>query len=199
MALPNMTVPRFNLELPISNKKVIYRPFLVKEEKLLLIAKEGGDEESIQNVVEQIIDNCVEGISAKELPTVEIEYLFLNIRAKSVGEEVELRYRHSGDVNRDGQPCDTSTPVLVNLEEVKIVFDDRHTDKIMLTEDVGVQMKYPSFGDTETLLNNAKKDVVSLIADCIEFIFDKETIYDDTITTHDEKLQFVNNLSQEQL
>lgn len=199
MALPQLTVPHFKLELPVLKKTVAFRPFLVKEEKILLMAREAMDEESITMAVEQIINACVEGIDVNELSTVDLEYLFLNIRAKSVGEEIELRYRHSNNTNRKGEECNTSTSVIINLEEVQVKFDDKHTDKIMITDDVGVKMRYPTFGQSDQMKKDSLKDVVSLIAHSIEYIFDKEQIYDETTTTFEEKMQFIENLNQEQL
>jgi len=199
MALPNITVPHFQLELPVSKQTVTFRPFLVKEEKILLIAREAMDEESITMAVSQILDSCVEGVDVNDLNTVDLEYLFLNIRAKSVGEEVELRYKHSSNKNRNGEDCNASTPVTINLEDVKVKFNDNHEEKIMITDEVGVKMKYPTFGDTETMKKDSLQDVVSVIAHAIDFIFDKEQIYDDTTTSFEEKIQFVENLNQEQL
>jgi RecG-like helicase len=200
MALPNITVPHFKLELPVSEKTITFRPFLVKEEKILLMAREAGDEESITQATQQIVDECIEGdIDVKDIPTFEMEYIFLNIRAKSVGEEVELRYRHSNGVNKKGEECDTSTVVNVNLEDVKVKFDSDHSKTIMLTNDVGIQMKYPTFGNADKIKKDSMVDIVSTIAHCIEYIFDKEQIYDDTTTTWEEKIQFIENLNQEQL
>jgi hypothetical protein len=200
MALPDMSVPHFKLELPISEKTITYRPFLVKEEKILLMAKEGADEEGISQATEQIVKNCVGGeINVEDIPVFELEYIFLNIRAKSVGEEVELRYRHSEGVNRDGQPCDVSTVINVNLEDVVLKVDDDHVKDIMLTNDVGVRMKYPTFGNADQIRKDIEVNVISTIAHCIEYIFDKDQIYDDTTTTWEEKIQFIENLNQEQL
>jgi len=200
MALPNITVPHFKLELPISGITITYRPFLVKEEKILMMAREANDEESITQATEQIVSACVnDEIDIKALPTFELEYLFINIRAKSVGEQVDLKYRHSGGVNREGVGCDVSTEISINLEDVKLKSDDGHSDKIMLTDDVGVKMKYPTFGNTDAIRKDSMENVVSMIAHCIEYIFDKEQIYDDTTTTFEEKIQFVENLNQEQL
>ena len=200
MALPNMSVPYFKLELPISEKTITFRPFLVKEEKILLMAKEAGDELSINQATEQIVNDCIEGdIDSKDIPTFELEYIFLNVRAKSVGEDVELRYRHSDSINRNGEECDSSTIVTVNLEEVEIKLDESHTKDIMLTDDVGVRMKYPTLSNAEQMRKDSSQNIVSTIAHCIDYIFDKEQIYDDTTTTFEEKIQFIENLNQEQL
>lgn len=200
MALPNITVPHFKLELPISGITITYRPFLVKEEKILMMAREANDEESIVQATEQIVSACVnDEIDIKSLPTFELEYLFINIRAKSVGEQVDLRYRHSGGVNKEGVACDVSTEISINLEDVELKSDEGHTDKIMLSDDVGVKMKYPAFGNADRIRRDSMENVVSMIAHCIDYIFDKEQIYDDTTTTFEEKIHFVENLNQEQL
>lgn len=200
MSLPNVTAPLFKLILPSTQKEVHFRPFLVKEEKVLLMAKEAEDEESIITATIQILENCTNGeLDIKSLPSFDIEYLFLNIRAKSVGEEIELRYRHSGGVNRDGVECKTSTPVVVNIEEVKVKFNENHTNKIMLTEKVGIQMKYPTIGVLEGMIKKNLNDVIEIIVDCIEFLFDEEQIYDRNTTTREEFVEFIEGLSQEQL
>lgn len=200
MSLPNVAAPLFNLTLPSNGQNITFRPFLVKEEKILLMAKEGKDEESIVTATIQILENCTNGeVNIKSLPSFDIEYLFLNIRAKSVGEEIELRYRHSGGVNREGIECGTSTPVLIDIEEVKVKFDDTHSNKIMLTDTVGIQMKYPSIGTYESMIHHSLEDVVEVIVDCIEFLYDNDQIYDETTTSRKEYKDFIENLSQEQL
>jgi len=199
MALPNITVPHFQLELPVSKQTVTFRPFLVKEEKILLMAREAMDEESIVSATEQIVNSCVEGINVRDLTTIDLEYVFLHIRAKSVGEQVELRYKHADNINRKGEECNASTSVVIDLEEVEVKFNENHIDKIMINDSVGVKMKYPTFGEAEKIKQDSLNDVISMIANSIEYIFDKEQIYDDTTTTFEEKMHFVENLNQEQL
>ena len=200
MAIPKIAVPHFRLTLPSNQKEITYRPFLVKEEKMLLMAREAADEESIMLATEDIIKSCVEDdIEIKELPFFDLEYLFLNIRAKSIGEEIELRYRHNGGKNRNGDECDASTPVVINVEDVEVKFNEDHSDKIMLTDTIGVKMKYPSTKDFAMIMRDAQNDTVTVIVDCIEYLFDDQQIYDDTTTTREEMIEFVENLNKEQL
>ena len=122
MALPKLNVPVYEAVLPSTEKVIKYRPFLVKEEKLLLTAMEGGDETAMIPAVKQIINNCVLGkLGVDKLPTFDIEYLFLRLRAKSVGEKVTLGMRPWGCPNNEGKLCEKSTQVEINLEEVKFI------------------------------------------------------------------------------
>lgn len=200
MSLPKVATPLFHLTLPSSGKQISYRPFLVKEEKLLLIAKEADDEESVMTAVLQIIESCTNGeVDVNELASFDIEYLFLNIRAKSVGEEIELRYKHSGGVNREGNKCTVVTPVVINIDEVEVKTNEEHTNKIMLTDTIGVQMKYPRPKTFTKLMDGAIENVIDAIADCIDILFDEDQIYDDTTTSKEELIEFIETLSQEQL
>ena len=137
MPLPKLNTPTYELTLPSSNRKVKYRPFLVKEEKILLIAMESEDEKEMQNAVKQILKNCIltRGISVDKLAVFDIEYLFLNIRGKSVGEEIKLNVVCPDDDV-------TEVEVAVNVEDVKIQKSDKHDPVIQLTDQVGIVMKY---------------------------------------------------------
>ena len=139
MPLPKLNTPTYELTLPSSNRKVKYRPFLVKEEKILLIAMETEDEKEMQNAVKQILKNCIltRGISVDKLAVFDIEYLFLNIRGKSVGEEITLNIVCPDDET-------TEVEVAVNVEDVKIQKSDKHNTVIQLNDKVGIVMKYPS-------------------------------------------------------
>ncbi len=143
MALPKLNVPVYEAVLPSTEKVIKYRPFLVKEEKLLLTAQESG-EEAVLPAVKQIIKNCVQGeIDVDNLPIFDIEYVFLRLRAKSVGEEITLGLKPWGCPQNDGELCKFTTEVSVNLEEIKCVKDKTHTSKIMLNNKIGIMMKYP--------------------------------------------------------
>jgi len=200
MSLPKIAVPLFKLIVPSTGEEITYRPFLVKEEKLLMIAKEAEDEESIITTTMQILESCTNNeVDISKLAHFDIEYLFLNIRAKSVGEEIELRYKHSEGVNREGVECKTVTPVSINIEEVKVTTQEGHDKKIMLTDNVGIQMKYPKPSTFVKLLDSQTENIVEVIVDCIDYLFDEEQIYDETTTTKDEMIEFIESLSQEQL
>ena len=140
MALPKLNVPVYEAVLPSTEKVIKYRPFLVKEEKLLLTAQESG-EEAVLPAVKQIIKNCVQGeIDVDNLPIFDIEYVFLRLRAKSVGEEITLGLKPWGCPQNDGELCKFTTEVSVNLEEIKCVKDKTHTSKIMLDNKIGIMM-----------------------------------------------------------
>ena len=200
MSIPQMATPLFHLTLPSTGKEVTYRPFLVKEEKLLLIAKEANDEESVMTSVMQILESCTNSeLDVNALASFDIEYLFLNIRAKSIGEEIELRYKHSGGMNKQSQECTAVTPVQIKIDEIQVKKNDKHQTKIMITDTVGVQMRYPRLQTLSKLMEGTIESTVESIADCVEFLFDEEQIYDETTTTRQELIEFIEGLSQEQL
>ena len=171
MSLPKLNTPVYEATLPSTNKVIKYRPFLVKEEKILLTAMEDGSEKTISNAVNQIIKNCVQrNIKVKELPTFDIEYLFLRLRAKSVGEKVTIGLKPYPCSQNQGEICNNTTEVEINLEEVKVVKNEKHTTKIMLDDNVGIKMSYPDL----SILGQKNTDVDSglkLIKDSIEMIF----------------------------
>ena len=145
MSLPKLNVPVYEAILPSTETVIKYRPFLVKEEKILLTAMESEDDKTISNAVKQIINNCVQGeLDVDRLPTFDIEYLFLRLRAKSVGEEVTIGLKPWGCPQNDGKLCENTTEVKVNLEEVKVEKNKDHTNKIMLTDDIGIILSYPN-------------------------------------------------------
>jgi hypothetical protein len=200
MSLPNIVTPNFKLKLPSTEQEVTFRPFLVKEEKILLVAKEAGDEESMLDATLQVIDSCTFGeLDVNKLSHFDIEFLFLNIRAKSVGEEVELRYKHANGINSKGEKCTAVTPIKINLEEVQVKSKEGHTKKIMLTETVGVKMKYPEPKTFTKIFNSDFSNSIEIIVDCIECLFDDQQIYDETTTRKEEMVQFIESLNSEQL
>ena len=139
MPLPKIATPTYELELPSTGKTIQYRPFLVKEEKLLVIALESDSTKQITTAIKSVIKNCVltKGVKIEDLPTFDIEYLFLNIRGKSVGEDIEVNIVCPDDE-------ETSVTVNVNLDDIQVIKSDDHTDKIKLDDKIMMQMKYPS-------------------------------------------------------
>ena len=139
MPLPRIAAPTYELELPSSGKSIQYRPFLVKEEKVLVIALESEDTKQITTAIKNVIKNCVltKGLKVESLPTFDIEYLFLNIRGKSVGEELEVNIICPDDE-------ETQVPVTIDLDDIKVVKDEEHTNKVKLDETLMMEMKYPS-------------------------------------------------------
>jgi len=197
MALPKLDLPIYELVLPSTKKKVKYRPFLVKEEKVLLIALESNDEKNIREAVVQLLKGCIQTrLKVENLSTFDLEYIFLNIRAVSVGEQVEMKITCTDD-NK------TEVGYTLNLQDVEVNFPKGHTNKIMLTDTTGVIMKYPSFSRfvesnfTEKEIN--QESVLDIIAESIDQIFQGDEVFDESTTTKKEFLQFVESLTTEQL
>tara|TARA_Y100000593_G_C4299910_1_gene332770 strand:+ start:1061 stop:1786 length:726 start_codon:yes stop_codon:yes gene_type:complete len=193
MALPKIATPFYEMKLPSTGETVKYRPFLVKEEKLLLMAMEGGKQKEISNVVKQIINNCTEGkISVEELPMFDIEYLFLQIRIKSVEDTV--------DISLSCNKCNESFSSTVDLKPIEVHFPDKKQSfKIQLTSDVGLTMKYPTLdmmSDMKPGDETKPEFIFDTISKCIDNIYDEEQVYNDFNKTELE--EFVDSLPQEQ-
>ena len=197
MALPTMDLPTYELEVPSTKKKIKFRPFLVKEEKVLLMALESDNEENIRNAVQTLLKGCISSrIKIENLATFDLEYIFLNIRAVSVGEVVEINV-----TCRDDE--ETNVRYNLNLTDVKVNFPKGHSNKIMLTKDTGVIMKYPSFNRfVDAQFTNKGVDentVVEIIAESIDQIFQKDEVFDETTTSPKEFVQFVESLTTGQM
>jgi len=188
--------PTYELDLPSTGQTIKYRPFLVKEEKILLIAMESEDEKQITNAIKTILKNCViSKVKIDELALFDIEYLFLNIRGKSVGEEINLRL-----------PCpddnETYVDVVINIDEIKVSKSDDHDKNIKLNDSVGMVMKYPNldmfiknnFGDG----NSEIDDVFEIASTCIEQIYEGEDVYEVKNFTKKEVTDFLESLNTEQ-
>ena len=192
MALPALSSPEFMTEIPSTKQKIKFRPFLVKEEKILYMALEGQDPIEITNAIQNTLESCIltEGIDVAKLATFDIEHLFLQLRGKSVGEEVEIVLRH-----KEGD-CKESVNLSINLDEIKVKGDI--TDgKIMINDKIGVKMRYPSFSDTSKITDvDSAEGVFGALAVLIEYIYDKETVYNDF--DRSEMVNWLGNLNQEQ-
>ena len=197
MALPTMDLPTHELEIPSNKKKIKFRPFLVKEEKVLLLALESDDEKNIRNSVLNLLKSCISTrIKLENLATFDLEYIFLNIRAVSIGEIVEISVTCQDDEK-------TQVKYNLNLTDVQVNFPDGHTNKIMLTDDTGVMMKYPSFDrfvENQFAQKEVNEDtVIEIIAESIDQIFQGEEVFDSSTTTPKEFVQFVESLTNAQL
>ena len=197
MPLPKIATPTYELELPSTKQKIKFRPFLVKEEKLLVLALESEDTKHITTAIKTVIKNCIStrGIKVEELPTFDIEFLFLNIRGKSVGEEVEV----SIVAPDDGE---TSIPVKIDLEDIKVVETEGHTKQIRLDDSLMMEMKYPSLDqfiknnfDFED--NNVDKSF-ELIASCVDKIFNEEEVWSTADVSRKEVIDFLEQMSSAQ-
>ena len=198
MALPKLNVPVYEAILPSTEKVIKYRPFLVKEEKLLLTAQESG-EEAVLPAVKQIIKNCVQGeIDVDNMPIFDIEYVFLRLRAKSVGEEVTLGLKPWGCPQNDGELCKFTTEVAINLEEIKCVKDKTHTSKIMLDNKIGIMMKYTDISQLNTK-GSENEMGFEVIKKCINMIFTEEETHERDSFTDKELDDFIDSLNTKQM
>ena len=196
MSLPQVVLPSYELEIPSSGKKIKYRPFVVKEEKLLLLAVESEDNKQIEDAVKQLLKGCIQSrIKLEDLAIFDLEYIFLQIRAVSVGEIVDLNITCEDDGT-------TKVPYKMNLTEVRVTFPEDHSNKIMLSDNMGLIMKYPQFdifisGSIIGEIPNTE-NVVEIIGGCIDQIFDGEDVYDSSTTSKKEFVQFVENITNAQ-
>jgi len=197
MALPSITTPTYELELPSTKKKIKYRPFLVREEKILLLATESEDPKDVKQAVKDIVKACVlSRIKIDDLTSFDLEYLFLRIRAVSVGEEVQMKITCNDD-------NETKVDYTIDLTEVEVEVPEGHDKKIMLTDNLGIIMRYPGleqFVDLTMIGKNLDNvdEVFDLVANCIEQIFEGDDVYDSTTTTKEEFVQFIESLTQKQ-
>jgi len=197
MPLPKISTPTYELELPSTGKKIKYRPFLVKEEKILIIAMESEDEKQITNAIKEVISSCIitRGVKVDQLSTFDIEYLFLNIRGKSVGEEVEVMVTCPDDGV-------TQVPTSINLDDIKVQKGKNHSRDIKLDDDLILRMKYPSvdefiknnFGGQDITVDNT----FDLIASCVEQVYSEEESWSAADCTKKELTQFLEQLSSKQ-
>jgi hypothetical protein len=196
MALPKLNTPTYELEVPSTDEKIKYRPFLVKEEKILLMALESGKNADIIQAVKDIVSECTFGkIDLGTMPMFDIEYIFLNIRAKSVGEISKLKLLCPDDKK-------TYVDTEINLSEVQVQVEEGHTNKIELTDDMGMIMTYPTIDSfTETGIQNVNaSNMLDVISVCILQIYEKngEKVYQAKDQTKKELIEFVEQLNTKQ-
>jgi hypothetical protein len=199
MALPIVNSSRYEVTIPSMDVKVEFRPFLVKEEKILMVAMESKDDNMILKAVKEILSACIfDDIDIDALTSFDMELLFIKLRSKSVGETVDLKFKCKGD------DCENEIQHLVNLEDIKI---DNIDDKriIMINDEVGVQFDYPSMStiSKSSLKDDASQDeqlkvMMDLMANCIANIFDTDNVYPSSESTHSELVEFLDGLNSEQ-
>ena len=198
MPLPKITTAEYELKLPSNGKTVKYRPFLVKEEKILILSLESQDQKQISNAVKQVLKECVltKGIKIDNLPSFDIEYLFLNIRGKSVGETIEL-------IVTCGDDGVTEVPVTVNIDDIEVVKSDDHSPDIELADGYTVKMKYPSLSQfVETNFQDDEKNQVeksfNIVAQSIDMVYNDEEMFSASECTKKELKEWVESLTSEQ-
>ena len=196
MSLPKINTPEYRLNVPSTDEEIRYRPFLVKEEKVLLIAQETGDDKAIYNAIKNLVDSCTFGsCDVEKMPLFDLEYIFLNIRAKSVGEISNIEVTCPDDE-------ETKVKVDVDLTKIKVQMDETHDPRIKLTDDIGLLMSYPHLGNLATIqVNDATKQLDNLfqmIYDCMYQIWQGEETFDAMDYTLKDKKEFIESLNHEQ-
>lgn len=205
MGLPKIDVPVYELKLISTGKTVRFRPFLVKEQKLFLMASESNDIKEIVSVVKQVLNNCIiDELNVEELPMFDIEHLFMNLRSRSVGEVVNLKYKCNNTVKIDGQEktCDGVVKFDLNLLEIQPTVNEKHDKKIEINPKLGLVMKYPNMEMLNDFKNLDALDVstlIEMIVKCIDYVYDEDNIYYSKDFSVEELTDFVENLQQDDL
>ena len=190
MALPKIEYPTFDIVLPTTKQAVKFRPFLVKEEKILLMALQGEDSEEMVNSIKQVVNNCIvtEGIDVDDLATLDLEYIFIKLRARSVNNIIKLSYRDLED--------DKKYDVEVDLNDVEIKYNDNHTNRIPVTENIGIVLKYP-----KASISSQVKDVKTetdlffrILKNCLDVIYDGSNEYKASDSSDEEIEEFLQGL-----
>jgi len=198
MPLPKIATPTYELELPSSGQVIKYRPFLVKEEKLLVIALESEDTKQITTAIKTVIKNCIEtkNIKVESLPTFDIEYLFLNIRGKSVGEEIEVNIICPDDE-------ETYVSVKINVDDIEVQKNKEHSNKIELDSTLMMEMRYPSLdqfikNNFDLSSNNAMEQSFELVASCVDKIYNEDEVWSSSDVTKKELMEFLDQMNSSQ-
>ena len=198
MPLPKISTPTYELNLPSTGKKVQYRPFLVREEKLLVLALETEDPKDITTAMKTVIKNCIQtrGVKVETLPTFDIEYLFLNIRGKSVGEEIEVNVICPDDEQ-------TTVPVTLNVDDIQVQKSSEHTNTIKLDDKLMMEMKYPSLdqfikNNFDFSENSPMEQSFELISSCIDKIYNEEEVWSVADVTKKEITDFLEQMNSKQ-
>jgi len=198
MPLPKIATPTYELVLPSTEKTVRYRPFLVKEEKLLVLALESEDNKQITTAIKTVIKSCVtaKGLKVETLPTFDIEYLFLNIRGKSVGEELEVNIICPDDK-------ETEVPVTIDLDDIQVQKSDDHNNQIKIDDNIMMEMKYPSLDEFiknnfDFKEGNQMEQSFDLIASCIDKIYTEDEVWSTADCTKKEVKEFLESMNSSQ-
>ena len=196
MALPKLNTVKYELEVPSTGEKLQFRPFLVKEQKTLMIAQESEDNDVIQNALADVISTCTfEKFDPWEIPSFDLEYIFINIRGKSIGEELQLQVTCPDD-------GETVVPITIDLEKIKVVEHDDHIPIISLTDDIDMYMEYPTMKDISAIQagdSNDTEQLFDMIKTCIKSIHDGEEIYNKVDITDKDLTEFIDSMSTQNL
>ena len=193
MALPKLASAKYELTLPSTGEKIEFRPFLVKEEKALMLAQQSGKDSDIMRALKDVINACTfDKIKAETLPTFDLEYMFINLRAKSVGEIVDLTVTCPDDGT-------TTVDVKVDLMEIQCVKEVGHDNNIKITDNIGIIMDYPKVDSIQSLSNGDEIEAMfAVVKSCIRQIYDSENVYEKTDMDKSELDEFVESMSHEQ-
>ena len=204
MALPKLDIPTYELKLISSGKIIKFRPFLVKEQKLFFMASESPDPKETISVIKQVLKNCIlDDINVDELPVFDLEYVFVNLRARSVEEVVNLKYKCNNNIKDEKgeeKKCNHVVEFNVNLLDIKPTINPDHTNKFQITDKLGICLRYPTFELIQKYEDKDAGDVMlEILTDCIDYIYDKDQIYYTKDNTREEVREFVDNLQQKDL
>ncbi len=207
MNLPKLNTPTYFLTIPSTKKKVKYRPFLVKEEKIMMLVKESKNQLEIIETMKDVIKACTfDKVDPNKLATFDIEYIFLQLRSKSVGEKIEINMKCVNEVEIEGEveeptrtkPCGGIIPFDIDISKIRVKTPKEHTNTIILDGDIGVTFKYPSVNNVYGVDNEEIVDDIEIIVDLIENIFDKDNVYDASATKREDLVEFVEGITQKQ-
>ena len=190
MALPLLSTPEYDIEVPSTKEPITIRPFLVKEEKMLLTALEGGDEKEIVKSIKQVMKNCIlSDVEIDNLSFFDFEYIFLMMRSKSVGDVIELNLEHH---------CGQMNKVSIDINSIQVQFSEDHSDTIKLNDDISIKMKYPTISNTDMFTDtNDVNKVFEIMETSIDYVYDSETVYDEF--TKEELKSFLESMDKDQL
>lgn len=198
--LPKIDVPVYETTLISTGKPIKFRPFLVKEQKIFLMASQSDDAKEVVNAIKQVISNCiVDDIDIDQLPTFDLENLFLQLRARSVGDKIELNYVcNNPQVSGPGEtkPCGGKIKLFLDLLDIKPTTNPEHNKKIEITPKLGIVMKYPNFEILNSLNIESQADLLKIIVACIDYIYDEEQMYYAKDFSEKELMEFVENMQQ---
>ena len=192
MALPSLNTPTYELTIPSTKKKIKYRPFLVKEEKILLLALESEDDKQISLAMQDLMEACIltKGIKVQDLASFDVEYIFLNIRAKSIGETIDVKLICPDDGT-------TEVTTQIPIDKIKVKYDKDHTNQIQINDDLWVEMKYPNI-DSLAIQEETIDDTFKLISKSIGKIYNEEDVWDSSTTSEKEFEEFIESMNSKQ-
>ena len=203
--LPKIDVPIYNVKLLSTGKSLRFRPFTVKEEKLFLMANEGEDLTTIVDTIKQILNNCIlDEFQADSLPLFDIEHLFLNIRARSIGEVVNLKYKCNNDVldeeTKEEKKCNNVVQIDLNVLDIHPEKQEGHTNKIQITEKLGIVMKYPNFETLKKFKDVSEADsIIKMTVNCIDYVYDADKIYYAKDSQEEDLIEFIEYMQSKDL